>query len=86
MLRKSLSVKVLINKEDFGIVDRFLVRWEFDFWVAKWLKCLILVGFDDMWCDNMLMWIRIGFYLVVVRFWKIVERLDFLVGVWMNQL
>ena len=34
------------NKEDFGIVGRFLVRWKFDFWVMKLGKCLILVGFD----------------------------------------
>lgn len=26
-----LSVKVLINKEDFGFVSGFLARWEFDF-------------------------------------------------------
>ena len=43
---------MLINNEDFGIVGRFLVRWEFDFWVAKWLKCLILVDFDDMGYDK----------------------------------
>ena len=41
-----------INKEDFGFVGRFLVRWKFDFWVWKWLKYLILVGFDDMGYDN----------------------------------
>ena len=41
-----------INKEDFGIVGGFLVRWKFDFWVVKWLKCLILVGFDDMGYDK----------------------------------
>lgn len=39
---------MLINNEDFEIVDEFLVRWKFDFWVVKWLKCLILVVFDDM--------------------------------------
>lgn len=54
LLGKSLSVKVLINKEDFGIVDEFFVGWEFDFVVVGWLKCLILVGFDDMWYDNVL--------------------------------
>lgn len=32
---KSLSVKVLINKEDFEIVGEFLMRWKFDFWVWK---------------------------------------------------
>ena len=31
LLEKSLSVKVLINKEDFEIVGEFLVREEFDF-------------------------------------------------------
>jgi hypothetical protein len=51
-LGKCLSVKVLINKEVFGIVRGFLMRWEFDFWVVKWLKCLILVGFDDMGYDK----------------------------------
>ena len=45
-------MKVLINKEVFGIVDEFFMRWEFDFLVVKCLKCLILVGFDDMGYDN----------------------------------
>ena len=45
-------MKVLINKEVFGIADEFLVKWEFDFLVVKWMKCLILVGFDDMGYDN----------------------------------
>lgn len=31
LLKKSLSVKVFINKEDFEFVGEFLVRWEFDF-------------------------------------------------------
>ena len=52
LLEKSLSVKVLINKEVFGIADEFLVKWEFDFLVVKWMKCLILVGFDDMGYDK----------------------------------
>ena len=52
MGEKSLSVKVLINKEDFEIVDRFLARWGFNFWVVKWVKCLILVRFDDMGYDK----------------------------------
>ena len=52
LLEKSLSVKVLINKDNFEIMGEFLVRWKFDFWVVKWLKCLILVGFDDMGYDN----------------------------------
>ena len=52
LLGKSLSSKVLINKEDFGIVDKFLVGWEFDFVVVKWVKYLILVVFDDMRYDK----------------------------------
>ena len=40
------------NKEDFGIVGRFLVGWKFDFWIVKLGKCLILVGFDDMGYDK----------------------------------
>ena len=51
---KSLSAKVLINKDNFEFVGGFLVRWQFDFWVVKWLKYLILVGFDDMGYDNVL--------------------------------
>ena len=53
-LGKSLSVKVLINKDNFEIMVEFLVREEFDFWVVKCLKCLILVGVDDMVYDNVL--------------------------------
>ena len=43
---------MLINKEDFKIVGEFLVRWEFDFWVMMWVKCLILVGLSDMGYDK----------------------------------
>ena len=74
LLEKSLSVKVLINKEDFVIVDDFLVREEFDFWVWKCLKCLILVGFDDMgydkWCDEL----DFGFCLILLGVLKISTR------------
>ena len=52
LLGKSLSVKVLINKEDFGIVDKFLVGWEFDLVVVKWVQYLILVVVDDMRYDK----------------------------------
>ena len=45
---------MLINKDNFEIMSEFLVRWKFDFWVVKWLKCLILVGFDDMGYDKWL--------------------------------
>ena len=33
-------------------MGEFLVRWKFDFLVWKWLKCLILVDFDDMEYDK----------------------------------
>ena len=45
-------MKVLVNKDNFEIMDEFLMMWEFDFLVVKWLKCLILVGFDDMGYDK----------------------------------
>ena len=45
-------MKVLVNKEVFGIMDEFLVKWEFDFLVVKWMKCFILVGFNDMGYDK----------------------------------
>ena len=45
-------MKVLINNEVFGIADEFLMRCEFDFLVVKLLKCLILVGFDDIGYDK----------------------------------
>lgn len=45
-------MKVLINKGNFGFVGGFLVRVEFDFWAMMWVKCLILVGFDDMGYDK----------------------------------
>lgn len=49
---KCVSVKVLINKEDFGIVDGFLVKVEFDFWTVKWAKGLIYKGLDDKGYDK----------------------------------
>lgn len=52
LLEKSLSVKVLINKEDFGFEGGFLVRVEFDFWTVKWVKGLIYKGLDDMGYDK----------------------------------
>ena len=74
LLEKSLSVKVPINKDNFEIVGEFLVREEFDFWVVKWLKCLILVGFDDMWYDKGFGMIKFGFCLILFGFWKISTR------------
>ena len=74
LLEKSLSVKVLINKDNFEIMGEFLVRWKFDFWVVKWLKCLILVGFDDMWYDKWFgMW-KFGILLDFVGILKISTR------------
>ena len=58
-------MKVLINKDNFEIMCGFLVRWEFDFLVVKWMKCLILVGFNDMgydkWFDELDFWILLDF-------------------------
>ena len=45
-------MKVLINKDNFEIMGEFLMMWKFDFCVVKWVKCLILVGFDDMGYDK----------------------------------
>ena len=58
----------------------------FDFWVVKWVKCLILVGFDDMGYDKGVGGGDLGFCLVLLGILKIGDRLDFLVGVWINQL
>ena len=74
LLEKSLSVKVLINKEVFEIVGEFLVRWKFDFWVVKWLKCLILVGFDDMGYDKWFDELDFGFCLILLGILKISTR------------
>ena len=68
LLEKSLSVKVLINKDNFEIMGEFLVRFKFDFWVVKWLKCLILVGFDDMGYDKWFGMEKLGFSLILVGF------------------
>ena len=76
LLEKSLSVKVPINKEDFGIVDGFLVRWKFDFWVVKWLKCLILVGFNDMGYDKWFGLGKLGFCLILLGF-KDIDKVKF---------
>lgn len=45
-------MKVLINKENFRFVGEFLTRWEFNFWVVKWLKVAWLVGLSDMGYDK----------------------------------
>ena len=54
---------MLINKDNFEIMGEFLVRWKFDFWVVKWLKCLILVGFDDMGYDKWFEGVEFGILL-----------------------
>ena len=71
LLEKSLSVKVLINKDNFEIMGEFLVRWKFDFWVVKWLKCLILVGFDDMGYDKWFGEWNLGFCLILLGIFDI---------------
>ena len=76
LLEKSLSVKVPINKEDFGIVDGFLVRWKFDFLVWKWLKYLILVGFNDMGYDKWFGLGKLGFCLILLGF-KDIDKVKF---------
>ena len=45
-------MKVLVNKDNFEIMDEFLVKCEFDFLVVKLMKCLILLWFDDMGYDK----------------------------------
>ena len=66
-----------INKEDFEIMVEFLVRWKFDFLVVKWLKCLILVGLDDMgydkWFDELDFWILLDFVGIL----KDIDKLKF---------
>ena len=64
-------MKVLVNKEVFGIADEFLMRCEFDFLVVKWLKCLILVGFDDMVYDKWFDELDFGFCLILWGILKI---------------
>ena len=77
LLEKSLSVKVLINKEDFGIVG-FILGWiEFDFCVVKWLKCLILVGFDDMGYDKWFVMVEFGILLDFVGVFEDIDKVKF---------
>lgn len=71
---KCVSVKVLINKEDFGFIDGFLVRVEFDFWVVKWVKGLIYKGLDDNGYDKGFKIENWGFCLNLVGFLKISTR------------
>lgn len=43
---------MLINKDNFEFVGGILVKLDFNFGVVKWVKALILVGFDDMGYDK----------------------------------
>ena len=44
---------------------------DFDFWMVKWLKALILVWFDDIGYD-MGFWIgNFGFCLVLLGIWEV---------------
>ena len=63
---KWLSVKTLINKDNFGIVGEFLIRWKFNFWVVKWLKVAWLVGLSDMEYDMGFKMGKLGFCLILV--------------------
>ena len=76
-LEKSLSVKVLINKDNFEIMSEFLVRWKYDFWVVKWLKCLILVGFDDMGYDKWFEGVEFGILLDFVGDFEDIDKVKF---------
>ena len=68
---------MLINKDNFEIMGEFLVRWKFDFWVVKWLKCLILVCFDDMGYDKGGWRVEFGILLDFVGILMIWKGLDF---------
>ena len=59
-------MKVLVNKDNFEIMGEFLVKWEFDFLVVKWVKGLILVGFNDMGYDKGFGMRKLGFCLVLL--------------------
>lgn len=60
-------MKVLINKDNFGIVSEILVKWDFDFWVGKWVKMAWLVGLSDMGYDMGLERLDLGFCLILLE-------------------
>ena len=68
---------MLINKEVFEIVGEFLVKWKFDFWVVKWLKYLILVGFDDMGYDKWFGGVEFGILLDFSGIFKDIDKVKF---------
>lgn len=77
LLGKSLSVKVPINKDNFEIMGEFLLRWKFDFCVVKWLKCLILVGFNDMGYDNVFDELDFWILLDFVGYFEDIDKVKF---------
>ena len=70
-------MKVLINKEDFEFVNGFLMKWKFDFWIVRWVECLILVSFDDMGYDKGFGGMNLGFCLILLGFNGLRVRLHF---------
>lgn len=62
---------MLINKEDFGFVDGFLIRWKFNFLVVKWLKVAWLVVFDDMGYDKGFEMGNLGICLILLGILKL---------------
>ena len=68
--------KILLERKDCFLLSWFLSYFlsvghiisKFDFWVVKWLKCLILVGFDDMGYDKGFDELDFGFCLILLRF------------------
>ena len=63
---KWLSVKTLINKDNFRFVDGFLIRWKFNFWIVKWLKVAWLVSLSDMGYDKWFGGMDLGFCLILL--------------------
>nr|DAK61740.1 MAG TPA: hypothetical protein [Bacteriophage sp.] len=45
--------------------------------VWKWLKCLILVGFNDMGYDKWFEMVKLGFCLILLGILRIGRGLDF---------
>lgn len=62
---------MLINKEDFGFVDGFLIRWKFNFLVVKWLKVAWLVSLSDMRYDKGFEMGNLGFCLILLGILKL---------------
>ena len=68
---------MLINKDVFGIVDGFLIRWKFNFWVVKWLKVAWLVSLSDMGYDKWFEMGKLGFCLILVEIFKDIDKVKF---------